>query len=155
MKDREVWHPAVHGVTKGWTRLSNRTTTHTFLPLWKPLGVSALMMRQNDKNTGIDPDSAMRSQSITSGTQRVLHSTNLSGGAMMVIKTMRMAMITTVTGKARRDPAQTRSQRALLGGRDISVKQRGRKDLTFRCMQTTAALAWLPAEITKDIIPTL
>ena len=22
-KDREVWHAAVHGVTKSWTRLSN------------------------------------------------------------------------------------------------------------------------------------
>ena len=25
MMDREAWHPAVHGVTKSWTRLSNRT----------------------------------------------------------------------------------------------------------------------------------
>ena len=23
VKDREVWHAAVHGVAKGWTRLSN------------------------------------------------------------------------------------------------------------------------------------
>ena len=23
--DREVWHPAVHGVTKSWTRLSDFT----------------------------------------------------------------------------------------------------------------------------------
>ena len=27
MNDREVWHAAVHGVTKSWTRLSNCTTT--------------------------------------------------------------------------------------------------------------------------------
>ena len=27
VKDREVWHAAVHGVTKSWTRLSNWTTT--------------------------------------------------------------------------------------------------------------------------------
>ena len=27
VKDREAWHAAVHGVTKSWTRLSNRTTT--------------------------------------------------------------------------------------------------------------------------------
>ena len=26
VKDREAWHPAVHGVTKSWTRLSDRTT---------------------------------------------------------------------------------------------------------------------------------
>ena len=25
VKDREAWHAAVHGVTKSWTRLSNRT----------------------------------------------------------------------------------------------------------------------------------
>ena len=25
VKDREVWHAAVHGVAKGWTRLSDRT----------------------------------------------------------------------------------------------------------------------------------
>ena len=23
MKDREAWHPAVHGIAKSWTRLSN------------------------------------------------------------------------------------------------------------------------------------
>ena len=23
MKDREAWHPAVHGVAKSWTRLSD------------------------------------------------------------------------------------------------------------------------------------
>ena len=23
VKDREAWHAAVHGVTKGWTQLSN------------------------------------------------------------------------------------------------------------------------------------
>ena len=23
MKDREVWHAAVHGIAKSWTRLSN------------------------------------------------------------------------------------------------------------------------------------
>ena len=23
VKDREAWHPAVHGVTKSWTRLSD------------------------------------------------------------------------------------------------------------------------------------
>ena len=23
--DREAWHAAIHGVTKSWTRLSNRT----------------------------------------------------------------------------------------------------------------------------------
>ena len=28
MKDREVWHAAVHGIAKSWTRLSNWTTTH-------------------------------------------------------------------------------------------------------------------------------
>ena len=61
----------------------------------------------------------------------------------------------TMTGKARRDPAQTRSQRALLGGSDTSVKQRGKKELTFRRMQAPAALAWLPAEIAKETIPTL
>ena len=27
VKDREAWHAAVHGVTKSWTRLSDRTTT--------------------------------------------------------------------------------------------------------------------------------
>ena len=27
VKDREAWHAAVHGVTKSWTSLSNRTTT--------------------------------------------------------------------------------------------------------------------------------
>ena len=27
VKDREVWRAAVHGVTKGWTRLSDWTTT--------------------------------------------------------------------------------------------------------------------------------
>ena len=27
--DREAWHAAVHGVTKIWTRLSDRTTTTT------------------------------------------------------------------------------------------------------------------------------
>ena len=27
VKDREAWHAAVHGVTKGWTKFSNGTTT--------------------------------------------------------------------------------------------------------------------------------
>ena len=27
VKDKEAWHPAVHGVPKSWTRLSNWTTT--------------------------------------------------------------------------------------------------------------------------------
>ena len=27
VKDREAWHTVVHGVTKSWTQLSNRTTT--------------------------------------------------------------------------------------------------------------------------------
>ena len=27
--DREIWHAAVHGVTKSWTRLGNRTKTTT------------------------------------------------------------------------------------------------------------------------------
>ena len=27
VKDWEAWHAAVHGVTKSWTSLSNRTTT--------------------------------------------------------------------------------------------------------------------------------
>ena len=27
VKDREAWRAAVHGVTKSWTRLSDRTTT--------------------------------------------------------------------------------------------------------------------------------
>ena len=27
VKDRETWHAAIHGVTKGRTRLSNSTTT--------------------------------------------------------------------------------------------------------------------------------
>ena len=27
VKDREVWHAAVHGVEKSWTRLGNQTTT--------------------------------------------------------------------------------------------------------------------------------
>ena len=31
MKDREAWRAAVHGVTKGQTQLSNRTTSHTHL----------------------------------------------------------------------------------------------------------------------------
>ena len=26
VKDRETWHAAVHGVTKSWTQLSDRTT---------------------------------------------------------------------------------------------------------------------------------
>ena len=26
VRDREAWHPAVHGVTKSWTRLSDGTT---------------------------------------------------------------------------------------------------------------------------------
>ena len=26
VKDREAWHPVVHGVTKSWTRVSNWTT---------------------------------------------------------------------------------------------------------------------------------
>ena len=26
VKDREPWHAAVHGVTKSWTQLSDRTT---------------------------------------------------------------------------------------------------------------------------------
>ena len=25
VRDREAWHAAVHGVTKSWTQLSNRT----------------------------------------------------------------------------------------------------------------------------------
>ena len=28
VKDREAWLAAVRGVTKSWTQLSNRTTTH-------------------------------------------------------------------------------------------------------------------------------
>ena len=32
VKDREVWHAAVHGVIKSWTRLSNRTTMIGPLP---------------------------------------------------------------------------------------------------------------------------
>ena len=27
VKDREAWHAAVHGVTKSWTLLSDRTTS--------------------------------------------------------------------------------------------------------------------------------
>ena len=31
--DREAWHAAVHGVTKSWTQLSNRTDTeYLYLP---------------------------------------------------------------------------------------------------------------------------
>ena len=26
VRDREAWHATVHGVTKSWTQLSNRTT---------------------------------------------------------------------------------------------------------------------------------
>ena len=26
VRDREAWHPAIHGVTKSWTRLSDGTT---------------------------------------------------------------------------------------------------------------------------------
>ena len=33
LKDREAWHAAVHGVTKSWTRLSQRTTTSCIKPL--------------------------------------------------------------------------------------------------------------------------
>ena len=32
MKDREAWHTAVHGVTKGRTWLSNWTTTNSYSP---------------------------------------------------------------------------------------------------------------------------
>ena len=28
--DRETWHAAVHGVTKSWTRLSDRTDTDDY-----------------------------------------------------------------------------------------------------------------------------
>ena len=31
VKDREAWHAAVHGVTKSWTQLSERTTTTVLL----------------------------------------------------------------------------------------------------------------------------
>ena len=34
MKDRESWHAAVHGVTKGWTRLGYWTTTKRSLSRW-------------------------------------------------------------------------------------------------------------------------
>ena len=27
VKDREVWHAAIHGLTKSWTQLSDSTTT--------------------------------------------------------------------------------------------------------------------------------
>ena len=30
VKDREAWHADVHGVTKSWTQLSNKTTTTVF-----------------------------------------------------------------------------------------------------------------------------
>ena len=30
MRDREAWSAAVHGVTKSWIQLSNRTTTILF-----------------------------------------------------------------------------------------------------------------------------
>ena len=30
VKDREAWRAAVHGVTKSWTRLSDRTATKNF-----------------------------------------------------------------------------------------------------------------------------
>ena len=34
VKDRETWHPAVHGVTKSQTRLSNWTATSIYLEFW-------------------------------------------------------------------------------------------------------------------------
>ena len=38
VKDREAWHAAVHGVTKGWTRLSNWTTRQKLLQFgWEVL----------------------------------------------------------------------------------------------------------------------
>ena len=30
VKDREAWSAAVHGVTKNWTRLSDRTTANCY-----------------------------------------------------------------------------------------------------------------------------
>ena len=34
LKDREVWHAAVRGVTRSWTQLSNCTTTHTYIYMY-------------------------------------------------------------------------------------------------------------------------
>ena len=32
VKDKEVWHAAVHGVAKSWTRMSNRTAANNTRP---------------------------------------------------------------------------------------------------------------------------
>ena len=34
VKNREVWHAAVRGVTRSWTQLSNCTTTHTYIYMY-------------------------------------------------------------------------------------------------------------------------
>ena len=47
-KDREAWHAAVHGVTKSWTRLSDRQQQQQVLMLKLKLQYSGHLMRRAD-----------------------------------------------------------------------------------------------------------
>ena len=52
VKEREAWCSAVHGVAKGWTRLSNFTFTFHFLALEKKMATHSSIVACRIPGTG-------------------------------------------------------------------------------------------------------
>ena len=82
VKDREVWRATVHGVTKGWTRLSNWTTNlETLTLLWPKQNLCVSRKRHDSSFPVVDSEKQGKwvRNLLSSATTTVLHLRSLEG----------------------------------------------------------------------------
>ena len=82
VKDREVWRATVHGVTKGWTRLSDWTTNlETLTLLWPKQNLCVSRKRHDSSFPVVDSEKQGKwgRNLLSSATTTVLHLRSLEG----------------------------------------------------------------------------